>query len=219
MDQCEALMKLIMEAVKNGADLGTDSAKKEETEGIPVGVSNRHVHLSAEDLEKLFGAGYELTKLKDLSQPGQFACKETVTVCGPKGAIEKVRILGPVRKASQIEILAGDCFKLGVKAPVKLSGDLEGTPGVTLVGPKGSVQTKNGVMVAQRHIHMLPSDAERFGVHDGERVCLEVDGERGGILKNTVIRVTDQSGLECHLDMEEANAMGLGSSSTVRIAR
>ena len=219
MDQCEALMKLIMEAVKNGTDAKTASEEKPESGAIPVGVSNRHVHLSDGDLEKLFGAGYELTKLKDLSQPGQFACKETVTVCGPKGAIEKVRILGPVRKASQIEILAGDCFKLGVKAPVKLSGDLEGTPGITLVGPKGSVQTKNGVMIAQRHIHMLPSDAERFGVHDGESVCLEVDGVRGGILKNTVIRVTDQSGLECHLDMEEANAMGLGSSSTVRIVR
>lgn len=219
MDQCEALMKLIMEAVRNGTDAKTASEEKPESGAITVGVSNRHVHLSDEDLEKLFGAGYELTKLKDLSQPGQFACKETVTVCGPKGAIEKVRILGPVRKASQIEILAGDCFKLGVKAPVKLSGDLEGTPGITLVGPKGSVQTKNGVMIAQRHIHMLPSDAERFGVHDGESVCLEVDGVRGGILKNTVIRVTDQSGLECHLDMEEANAMGLGSSSTVRIVR
>lgn len=219
MDQCEALMKLIMEAVKNSTDAKADSEKKTEAGTIPVGVSNRHVHLSSEDLEKLFGAGYELTKLKDLSQPGQFACKETVTVCGPKGAIEKVRILGPVRKASQIEILAGDCFKLGVKAPVKLSGDLEGTPGITLVGPKGSVQTKNGVMIAQRHIHMLPADAERFGVHDGERVCLEVEGERGGILKNTVIRVTEQSGLECHLDMEEANAMGLGSSSSVKIVR
>ena len=219
MDQCEALMKLIMEAVKNGTDAKTDSEKKPEAGTIPVGVSNRHVHLSAEDLETLFGAGYELTKLRDLSQPGQFACKETVTVCGPKGAIEKVRILGPVRKASQIEILAGDSFNLGVKAPVKLSGDLEGTPGITLVGPKGSVQTKNGVMVAQRHIHMLLSDAERFGVHDGERVCLEVDGERGGVLRNTVIRVTDQSALEYHLDMDEANAMGLGSSSTVRIVR
>lgn len=219
MDQCEALMKLIMEAVRNGTDAKTASEEKPKSGAITVGVSNRHVHLSDGDLEKLFGAGYELTKLKDLSQPGQFACKETVTVCGPKGAIEKVRILGPVRKASQIEILAGDCFKLGVKAPVKLSGDLEGTPGITLVGPKGSVQTKNGVMIAQRHIHMLPSDAERFGVHDGESVCLEVDGVRGGILKNTVIRVTDQSGLECHLDMEEANAMGLGSSSIVRIVR
>ena len=211
MDQCEALMKIITAAVKCISD------SKTESEEIPVGVSNRHVHLTAEDLEKLFGAGYELTKLKDLSQPGQFACKETVTVCGPKGAIEKVRILGPVRKASQIEILAGDCFKLGVKAPTKLSGELDGTPGITLVGPKGSVQTNGGVMVAKRHIHMLPADAERLGVHDGECVCLEADGERGGILRNTIIRVADQSSLECHLDMEEANAMGLGSSSIVRI--
>ena len=155
--------------------------------------------------------------MKDLSQPGQYDCKEMVTVCGPKGAIEKVRILGPVRRETQVEILAGDGFKLGVKAPVRLSGDLDGTPGITLVGPKGSVQTEKGVMVAQRHIHMLPADAERFGVHDGQVVDLEAEGPRGGILRNTAIRVTAQSQLECHLDMEEANAFGLGGTSVVHI--
>ena len=157
--------------------------------------------------------------MKDLSQPGQYACKETVTVCGPKGAIEKVRILGPVRGKTQVEILAGDCFKLGLKAPARLSGDLDGTPGVTLVGPKGSVQTKGGLMAAQRHIHMLPEDAARFGVHDGQNVSLEVDGLRGGVLKNTIVRVTNNSGLECHIDTEEANAMGLDGSSRVKIIR
>ena len=115
---------------------------------IPVGISNRHIHLSQADLDALFGAGYELTKMKDLSQPGQYACKETVTVVGPKGAIEKVRILGPVRKATQIEVIAGDSFKLGVAGDVRMSGDLAGTRGVTLVGPKGSVQTKEGLIVA-----------------------------------------------------------------------
>ena len=192
MNQCEELLKLLMEAVQQ------EGQKKEEpcaNGGIPVGVSNRHVHLSQADLDRLFGPGYELTKMKDLSQPGQYACKEMVTVCGPKGAIEKVRILGPVR----------------------LSGDLDGTPGITLVGPKGSVQTEKGVMVAQRHIHMLPADAERFGVHDGQVVDLEAEGHRGGILRNTAIRVTAQSQLECHLDMEEANAFGLGGTSVVHI--
>ena len=214
MNQCEELLKLLMEAVQQ------EGQKKEEpcaNGGIPVGVSNRHVHLSQADLDRLFGPGYELTKMKDLSQPGQYACKETVTVCGPKGVIEKVRILGPVRSQTQVEILAADCFKLGVKAPIRLSGDLDGTPGVTLVGPKGSVQTEKGVMIAQRHIHMHPKEAEKFGVHDGQWVDLQVDGLRGGVLKNTVIRVTGESALECHVDTEEANALGLGSASSVRI--
>ena len=211
MDQYEAVMKLLMEMVKGEPE---KNAAVRDDGAIPVGVSNRHVHLSQSDLDALFGAGYELTKMKDLSQPGQYACKETVTVCGPKGAIEKVRILGPVRGKTQVEILAGDCFKLGLKAPARLSGDLDGTPGVTLVGPKGSVQTK-----AQRHIHMLPEDAARFGVHDGQNVSLEVDGLRGGVLKNTIVRVTNNSGLECHIDTEEANAMGLDGSSRVKIIR
>ena len=138
MNQCEELLKLLMEAIRQ------DEQKREKTKmdgSIPVGVSNRHVHLSQADLDQLFGPGYNLTNIKDLSQPGQYACKEVVTVCGPRGAIEKIRILGPVRKDTQVEILAGDCFKLGVKAPVKLSGDLTDTPGITLVGPKGSVQS------------------------------------------------------------------------------
>lgn len=157
--------------------------------------------------------------MKDLSQPGQYACKETVTICGPKGAIEKVRILGPVRSRTQVEILAGDSFKLGIKSTARLSGDLDGTPGITIIGPKGSVQIKEGLMVAQRHIHMLPEDAARMGVHDGQVVSLEVDGIRGGILRNTIVRVTGQSGLECHIDTEEANALGLSSSSRVKIVQ
>ena len=203
MDQYEAVIKLLIEAVKESVSEGTDDT-------IPVGVSNRHVHLSQKDLEALFGPGYELAKMKDLSQPGQYACKETVTICGPKG---------PGRGRTQVEILAGDSFKLGIKPTAKLSGDLDGTPGVTIIGPKGSVQTKDGVMVAQRHIHMLPEDAARLGVHDGQNVSLEVDGIRGGVLRNTIVRVTSQSGLECHVDTEEANAMGLSSSSRVRIVQ
>lgn len=211
MDKYEAVIKLLMEAVK--AESGTDEFR------IPVGVSNRHVHLSQEDLEALFGQGYELTKMKELSQPGQYACKETVTVCGPKGAIEKVRILGPVRKQTQVEVLAADCFKLGKKSEPKMSGELAGTAGITLVGPKGSVQTKEGLIIAQRHIHMTPQDALKFGVHDGQTVSIQTEGIRGGIFQNTAIRVTDTSSLECHLDTEEANAMGLGSSSTVTIVK
>jgi propanediol utilization protein len=211
MDKYEAVIQLLMEAVK------TDSTKDDSK--IPVGVSNRHIHLSQEDLDALFGKGYELTNMKELSQPGQYACKETVTICGPKGAIEKVRILGPVRKQTQVEILAADSFKLGKKAQPKMSGDLAGTPGITLVGPKGSVETKEGLIIAQRHIHLNPSDALKFGVHDGQEVSIKTEGIRGGIFDHVAIRVTDTSSLEIHLDTEEANAMGLGGSSTVTIVK
>ena len=200
----QALLKAVQEASKeNAASIAA---------GVPVGISNRHIHLSQADLDQLFGAGYQLTPMKELSQPGQFACKETVTICGPKGAIEKVRVLGPVRKETQIEIVAGDCFKLGVKAPAKLSGDLAGTPGITVVGPRGSVQTAQGLIVAQRHIHMAPADAQAYGVQDGQIVKIRVGGLRGGIYDNVAIRVTTSSKLECHLDTEEANAMGVAGT-------
>lgn len=211
MDKYEAVIKLLMDAVKS------ESGSDELT--IPVGVSNRHVHLSQQDLDTLFGNGYQLTNMKELSQPGQYACKEMVTVCGPKGAIEKVRILGPVRKQTQVEILAADCFKLGRNTTPKMSGELAGTPGITLVGPKGTVETKEGLIIAQRHIHMSPADALKFGVHDGETVKIETEGIRGGIFNNVAIRVTETSALECHLDTEEANAMGLSGSSKVTIVK
>ena len=200
----QALLKAVQEASKENA--------ASTAAGVPVGISNRHIHLSQADLDQLFGAGYQLTPMKELSQPGQFACKETVTICGPKGAIEKVRVIGPVRKETQIEIVAGDCFKLGVKAPAKLSGDLAGTPGITVVGPKGSVQTAQGLIVAQRHIHMAPADAQAYGVQDGQIVKIRVGGLRGGIYDNVAIRVTTSSKLECHLDTEEANAMGVAGA-------
>ena len=209
--QYEDLMRKVAAAVVR--------VQQEMNEGgngaIPLGISNRHIHLSQEDLEKLFGPGYQLTNTKDLVQPGQFACKETLTVCGPKGAIEKVRVLGPVRKQTQVEILAGDTYKLGVKGEVRMSGVLGGTPGVTLTGPKGSVQIPEGVMIAQRHIHMSCEDAARFG----EIVDLECEGTRSGLLHDVVIRANNNSRLECHLDTEEANALGLTSKSNVRIVK
>ena len=187
---------------------------------IPIGISNRHIHLSQGDLESLFGTGHTLTKTKDLSQPGQYACKETVTICGPKGAIEKVRVLGPVRGKTQVEILASDCFRLGVDAPIKSSGDLTDTPGdVTLVGAKGSVRLQEGLIIAQRHIHMTCEDAKGLGVQDGELVSIAVYGTRGGVLYDTLIRANDDSTLECHLDMEEANALGADASTTIEIKK
>ena len=211
--QCEELLRMIAAAV---------SRVQNENGGpgaIPLGISNRHIHLSQQDLEKLFGAGYQLNNIKDLVQPGQYACKETLTICGPKVAIEKVRVLGPVRKQTQVEILAGDTFKLGVKGEVRMSGVLGGTPGITLIGPKGSVQISEGVMIAQRHIHMTCEDAARFGVTDGEIVDLECEGTRAGLLHDVVIRANNNSRLECHLDTEEANALGMTDQSHIRIVK
>ena len=213
MDKYEAVLKLLVEAIQNNQGKEVIEPKMFE---IPVGVSNRHAHLSQEDLDILFGKGYNLTKIKDLSQPGQYACKETITICGPKGAIEKVRILGPIRSKTQVEVLAGDCVKLGTAAYPRLSGDLANTPGVTLVGPKGATQIEEGLIVAQRHIHMTPCDARALGVHDGEIVSIKFDTIRGGIFNNVAI---DASKLECHLDIEEVNAMGINSKSKVEIVK
>ena len=208
----EAILKLLLEAAQATAPV-------QEPAGIPVGVSNRHLHLSQADQDVLFGAGYQMTPIKDLSQPGQIACKEMVTICGPKGAIEKVRVLGPVRNKTQVEILTGDGFKLGVSAPARQSGDLEGTPGITIVGPKGSVQIKEGLIVAQRHIHMTMEDAAAYGVHDGQIVDIEIEGPRGGTYANVIVRANNTSALECHLDTEEANAMSINSSTKIKIKK
>ncbi len=216
MDKCEAVLKLLLETVQaNQANTGV----KNDSSEIPVGVSNRHVHLSQKDLNTMFGEGYKMGKMKDLSQPGQYACKETLTICGPKGAIEKVRILGPTRSKTQVEVLTGDCFKLGVVPHARLSGDLSRTPGITLIGPKGSVQIQEGVIVAQRHIHMTPEDAKNLGVCDGQVVSIKFDDLRGGTYSNVAIRANDASALECHIDIEEANAMSISSSSKIKIVK
>lgn len=176
---------------------------------IVVGVSNRHVHLSQEDLESLFGKGYKLTEKSTLKQPGQFASEECVIVRGPKGEFKNVRILGPVRKKSQVEISLSDSFKLGVKAPIKESGKLEGTPGIELIGPCGSVKLEIGTIIALRHIHMRPEDADFMHVRDGEFVDVEFFGERKAIMGNVLVRVSDKYQLEMHLDTDEANAVGI----------
>ncbi|MCM1990212.1 phosphate propanoyltransferase [Oceanirhabdus seepicola] len=216
MNNYEDVLKLLLEAVKGKE---ADSVTPGNSNDIPVGVSNRHIHLSQKDLDSLFGKDYQLTKLKDLSQTGQYACKETVIICGKKGAIEKVRILGPVRSKTQVEVLAGDCIKLGAVPHVRLSGDLNRTSGITLVGPKGSVQIEEGLIVAQRHIHMTPDDAKNLGVCDGDIVSIKFDDLRGGVYNNVAVRANDASTLECHLDIEEANAMGINSKSKITIVK
>ncbi|WP_429162829.1 phosphate propanoyltransferase [Desulfitispora alkaliphila] len=190
---------------------------QESKHKIPLGVSNRHVHLSQQDLEKLFGYQVELTKYKDLSQPGQFACQEQVTLVGPKGVIEKVRVLGPVRKETQVEVSVADCFKLGIKAPIRDSGDLEGSASITLVGPKGSVTLIQGVIIANRHIHMHTSDAARFELKDGDRVSVKASGLRELVFHQVLVRVSDKYKLEMHIDTDEANAACLNNNNYVTI--
>ncbi len=174
-----------------------------------INVSARHVHLSPEHLEALFGPGYQLTVRKELMQPGQFAAEETVAVIGPKGSFPRVRVLGPARGKSQVEISATDARTLGVPAMVRLSGNVAGTPGVILEGPKGRVELEEGVIIAQRHIHMTPADAEKYGVTDGQVVRVKTRGTRPLTFDDVVIRVRDDMALEMHIDTDEANAAGL----------
>lgn len=186
---------------------------------VPVGVSNRHVHITKEALKILFGEDAVLTKKADVKQPGQFAANECVTVAGPKGEFKNVRILGPERKVNQVEISKTDCFKLGVKPDVKMSGDLSGTPGVTLIGPKGQVTLDEGCIVALRHVHMLPQQARELDLHDGEIVEIETFGDRRGIFDNVVMRVGEASALEMHIDTDEANALGIKNNDMVLIRK
>lgn len=175
---------------------------------VPIGVSNRHIHLSQEAYRILFGQE-ELTKKADLKQPGQFAANEVVTLIGPKGRIEKVRVLGPFRETTQVEVSLTDTFTLGVKGVIRESGQLEGTPGITLEGPAGTVTIDHGVIVAHRHIHMHPNDAQRMGVHDKDTVTVTIYGQRKLTFSNVIIRVSPKFALEMHIDVDEANAGGI----------
>ncbi len=177
---------------------------------IPINASVRHLHLSRAHVEQLFGEGHQLRARADLSQPGQFACEETVTLVGPKASIPKVRVLGPERKQTQVEISRTDEFRLGIDAPIRPSGQVEGSPGLILEGPEGKVELAEGVIQSQRHIHMPPSDAERFGVKDQDWVMVRVAGERGIIYDDVRVRVSDKYALDMHLDTDEANAADLG---------
>jgi acetate kinase len=182
---------------------------------IPVAVSARHAHLSAATIERLFGAGYRLRKRAELFQPGQYSAEETVALIGPRGRVERVRLMGPPRSEDQIEISRSDEFVLGVDAPVRLSGDLAGTPGITLEGPRGRTTIERGVICARRHIHMSPADAGRLGVRDGEAVQVQIDSEgRDLTFADVLVRVGESFRLELHLDADEANAAGV--NGTVR---
>lgn len=174
---------------------------------VLIETSARHIHVSRADLDTLFGESYELTKKKDLSQPGQYACEERVQVIGPKGTFPGVSILGPVRPETQLELSAGDARSIGVKAPIRESGDIKGSGGCKLVGPKGEVEIAEGVIVAKRHIHMTPEDAEKYNLTDKQIVSVkaETDG-RSLIFGDVVVRVNPAYALAMHIDTDESNA-------------
>ena len=176
-----------------------------------VETSARHVHVTQEHLEILFGKGYELTKKKDLSQPGQYACEERVTVVGPKKELKGVSILGPVRKATQVELSLTDARSIGVAAPVRESGDVAGSAAGKLIGPAGEVELTEGVIAAKRHIHATPADAEQLGVKNGDIVSVKVDTDgRSLVFGDVVVRVSDSYALAMHIDTDESNAAGCG---------
>ena len=208
----ELITRLVMEAIE----------KKENTSNgymVPIGVSARHIHLTQEHVEILFGKGYQLTKKKEL-MGGQFASNELVTIVGLKlRAIENVRVLGPVRSNSQVEISATDALKLGVKAPIRPSGEIKGSAPIAVVGPKGVVYLEEGCIIAKRHIHMAPKDAQAAGVVDGEIVSVKADNERGTVFNHVQIRVDDSFTLEMHIDTDEANASQIATGNTVTIIK
>lgn len=182
---------------------------------VMVETSARHVHVTEETLEILFGKGYQLTKKKDLSQPGQFACEERVQVIGPKNNFPAVSILGPTRPADQVELSASDARSIGVAAPVRESGDIAGSGACKLVGPKGEVELKEGVIVAKRHIHMTPEDAENYGVKDKQVVSVKIDSpERSLVFGDVVVRVSPKFKLAMHIDTDESNAVMAGRDAT-----
>ena len=214
----EKIAEMVRKAI-----LEMSAAPKTETAkdgGIPIGVSNRHIHLSKDDLETLFGEGYELTPIKELSQPGQYACKEVLTIIGPSmRPIENVRVLGPVRKASQVEISQTDSYTLKVKPPVRESGKIEGSAPITIIGPKGIVELSEVCIIANRHIHMSPDEAKYFGLKDCDYVDIEVNGKRRTKWYDVQVRVHKDFRLEMHVDTDDANAAGIINGFIVTIAK
>ena len=205
----EQLVALVTQAVQ--AELQKRSRQ------VPVGISVRHIHLTRADVDKLFGYGYQLTPKKALSQPGQFACEECLDVIGPKGELKRVRILGPERSATQIELAQTDCRTIGVNAPVRSSGDTKGTPGVTLRGPLGELTVPEGVIVADRHLHMTPAQAAAFGLADGDRVQIRINGLKPGIMGGVLVRASNKCALDFHIDTDDGNAFLLKQGQLVTV--
>lgn len=194
-------------------------AEKDAPNRVPLGVSNKHLHLTQEHVEILFGKGHQLTNLKDVKQPGQFACEECVKIIGPKGEFPKVRVLGPARNETQIELSMTDARTLGVNVPIRESGKLEGTPGLILEGPCGRVELDHGAIAALRHIHMTPDIAEQLGLKDGDCVGVESSGLRPTLFRDVLVRVSPKYAYEMHIDTDEANAAGLKNNDILKIVK
>ncbi len=223
----EALIKQITEQVLAQISVEAPSRQSPQQpsplEGkilIPVGVSNRHLHVSQRDLDVLYGKGYQLQVRNPLRQPGEFASKETVTLVGPRHAIEGVRILGPVRDNTQVEIALTDAIRLGIDAPVRVSGSIEGTPGITVVGPEGSVMLTKGVIRANRHIHLTPKEAQQYGLEDKQIVAVKtIDTDKPTLFYDVMVRVLEKAALEFHIDTDDGNAAGLNTNDMVELVK
>lgn len=205
----EQLAAIVAEAVRKELE--------KRSRQVPVGISVRHIHLSRADVDRLFGRNYQLTPKKKLSQPGQYACEECLDVIGPKGELKKVRILGPERSASQIELAQTDCRNIGIAAPVRSSGKTAGTPGVTLRGPLGEVTIPEGVIIADRHLHMSEAEAAAFGLKDGDHVSIQIDGEKPGVMGNVLVRAGSAHKLDLHIDTDDGNAFLLKQGQLVTV--
>ncbi|AVK97435.1 phosphate propanoyltransferase [Lysinibacillus sphaericus] len=190
-----------------------------KSQAFPVAISARHIHVSEKDLQALFGPNATLTKDFDLSQPGQFAAKERVSIEGPKGVIHNVRVLGPVRAATQVEISRTDAMKLGLNPPLRQSGDIENSASIKLIYQQREVLIEQGVIIAQAHIHMTEEDAKALEVHNNEIVSVEVDSERPVTFRAVVVRVSNDFSLEMHIDTDEANAGFIAQQAQGRIVK
>jgi putative phosphotransacetylase len=208
----ENITRLVVEELQNHHLI-----KKEQKTYVPVSISARHIHLKQEHVEILFGKGHRLTPLKELSQPGQYACKEQVILEGPKGKIENVRVLGPLREHTQVEITRTDARKLGISPPVRNSGNISGSAPITLIGPNGSIHLAEGCIIADRHIHMTSQDAIDFRVKDKQKVSVLVEGDKGGMMGQVTIRVHDRYALDMHIDTDDANAFNLKGIEQLKI--
>lgn len=186
---------------------------------VEVEASGRHVHLSKEDVEAIFGKGHQLKRVRDLSQPGQFVCEERVSLTGPKGTIQNVVVLGPERKETQVEVSMTDSLSLGIKPPVRLSGDIEGSSGIIISHGERKIQKEKGVIIAQRHMHITPEDANRLQVKDKEILKIKVFGSRPVIFEDTIVRISKDFQTYVHIDYDEANACGFEKGTLCRIVR
>jgi len=210
-DQIELISKRVLEELTKESN--------EYKFGVSVGVSNRHLHLSESDKNKLFGTDTKLTVLKELSQPGQYACNETVTIKTEKGEIKNVRILGPFRSETQVEISRSDSRKLRINPPVRNSGDLKNTTPITLIGPKGSIDLPYGCIIATRHLHMTEEDAKRYSVKNNQIVSVKVRGDKAGVMGNVTCKVNKDYYLELHIDTDDANAFNISNKDILEVER